>query len=50
MQYGKASEEKRDKEDILLAWDFRLRNKGCCGKAGLQPALLGSKELSVLLL
>lgn len=41
MQDGIASGEKRDKEDILPARDFKLR-KGCCGKAGLQPALLGS--------
>lgn len=47
MQDGKASAEKRDEEDILLAWDFRLRNKGCCGKTDLQPALLGSKEPSL---
>lgn len=40
--------KKGTKEDILPARDFKLR-KGCCGKAGLRPALLGSKELSVLL-
>ena len=49
MWNGIASREKRNKEDILPARDFKLR-KGCCGKAGLQPALLGgSEELSVLL-
>lgn len=48
VQDGIASGEKRDKEEILPARDFQLR-KACCGKAGLQPALLGSEEPPVLL-
>lgn len=50
MQNGVASGGERDKEDILPAMDFVLR-KRCCGRggAGLQPALLGSEEQSVLL-
>lgn len=46
IQDGIASGEKRDKEDILPARDFKLR-KRCCVKAGLQPALLGSEEPSM---
>jgi len=48
MQDGIASGQKRDKEEILPGRDRQLW-MGCCGKAGLQPALLGSNESSVLL-
>lgn len=49
MQDGIASGGQGDKEDILPARDFILRKRCCGGEAGLQLALLGTEEQSVLL-